>query len=457
MVKDGPKIHIVGGGLAGVEAAWQVLKAGFSVVLHEMRPEKTTEAHVTSHLGELVCSNSLKSEALVSAPGQLKFEMEGLDSLVVKAAREAKVPAGKALAVDREVFSAKLEDLLFRYPQFEIKREEITEIPSREDLSSKNEYWIVATGPLTSAGLIPYLSTLCGDAQGLYFYDAISPIIASESIDFGHSFKADRYSKESSEDGDYLNMPLSREEYDRFIDAVIAAPKTPLRDFEKPVFFESCLPIEVMIERGRDTLRFGPMKPVGLVDPKTGREPYANIQLRLENNAETMYNIVGFQTKMTVTAQREVFRLIPGLENAVFLRFGSIHRNTFFDSPNVLNANLTFRRHPYVLLAGQITGVEGYMESAAIGLVAGRFAVDLIKNQQRFLPPTGTMIGALYRHVIQGSRLGASSFHPIFQPMNANGGLLPPEPKTRGVARAKRKELQYERARQAFQLWLSSL
>lgn len=444
------KFHIVGGGLAGSEAAWQVLQRGFSVVLHEMRPTKMTAAHNTGNLAELVCSNSLKSLSPDSAPGRLKAEMGALDSLIVQAATKAAVPAGQALAVNREIFSDFITQGLQNHPQFSRAHEEITTLPSEAEAAARNEYWIVATGPLTSSDMARQLDEMSSQSGGkgrLYFYDAIAPVIAADSIDPDQCFKASRYDEG---DGDYLNLPLNRDEYEAFITAVATAEYMPLHEFEETKYFESCLPIEVMVERGRETLRFGPMKPVGLTNPKTGHRPWANVQLRLENVEATMYSMVGFQTKMKWPEQKRVFGLIPALKNAEFLRFGSVHRNTYVKSPDVLSADLSFRANGRVFLAGQITGVEGYTESAAIGLVAGRAAAAKAQGQTFKMPPPDTVLGALVRYVTRGG-LGE------FQPMNANLGLLPPLDRTRGESKADKKARQCQLAAVAFSEYLGQL
>ena len=442
-----PTVHIVGGGLAGSEAAWQVVQAGISVVLHEMRPQKMTPAHHTANLAELVCSNSLKSLSEDSAPGLLKREMAALDSLIVRSAHTARVPAGQALAVNREIFSECIERALNDSNLFTRLHEEITEIPSETELLGRNEVWILASGPLTSQQLAEQIMALAGGAKRLHFYDAIAPVIAADSIDHERgAFRADRWQKDDATGGDYLNLPMNKEEYERFIDAVIAAEKMPLHEFEETKYFESCLPIEVMVERGRETLRFGPMKPVGLTDPRTGRWPHANVQLRLENRDATMFSMVGFQTKMKWPEQKRVFALIPGLEQAEFYRFGSVHRNTYIKSPEALDARLAFKKNSRVLLAGQITGVEGYTESAAIGLLAGRAAAAILKDQDVKMPPKETMLGALYSYVTEGV-LGD------YQPMNANLGLLPTMEKQRGISKADRKAKQVAIAWDKFQTW----
>jgi len=443
------KIRIVGGGLAGSEAAWQALRSGFAVTLHEMRPERLTPAHKTGNLAELVCSNSLKSLSPDSAPGRLKAEMEALDSLVLRAAAEARVPAGQALAVDRDVFSAAVTRALAEHPAFERVDGEVTELPTTAELEARGECLIVATGPLTSPALAAALEGLTDHKRRLYFYDAIAPVIAADSIDREHAFLASRYDKGNGEGeaGDYLNLPLTKDEYEAFIDAVQAAEYMPLHAFEDTRYFEACLPIEVMVERGRETLRFGPMKPVGLTDPRTGHRPWANLQLRLENVEGTMYSMVGFQTKMKWPEQKRVFSLIPALREAEFLRYGSVHRNTYLKSPELLAADLSFKASPRVFLAGQVTGVEGYTESAAIGLLAARAAVAKVRGEAFAMPPRDTMIGALAHYVTHGG-LGD------FQPMNANLGLLPPLDRQRGESKADKKARQCSRAREVFATYL---
>lgn len=440
------KAHIIGGGLAGCEAAWQLAKRGVQVCLYEMRPLKMTPAHQTGNLAELVCSNSLKSMSEDSAPGELKREMMALDSLVIKSAYEARVPAGQALAVDRERFSKAISDALLNTGRVERLHCEITDIPTFEDLDSNNDIWIIATGPLTSDALAAKVKALAGGAERLHFYDAIAPVIDAESINMDSAFFADRWQK-GEDGGDYLNLPLNEEEYHRFIDAVATSEKMPLHDFEEVKYFESCLPIEVMVERGRDTLRFGPMKPVGLTDPRTGRWPYANLQLRKENIDATMFSLVGFQTKMKWPEQRRVFALIPGLEEAEFLRFGSVHRNTYIKSPDALNSDLSFKSNRRVFLAGQITGVEGYTESAAIGLIAGRNAFARLNGTQHSNPPADSMLGALVNYITVGP-LGD------YAPMNANFGLLPVIAKVRGQGKKDRQAEKVGKAWSSFQAWL---
>ncbi|MBF0440533.1 MAG: methylenetetrahydrofolate--tRNA-(uracil(54)-C(5))-methyltransferase (FADH(2)-oxidizing) TrmFO [Oligoflexales bacterium] len=431
-------VHIVGGGLAGVEAAWQCLKRGSLVVMHEMRPGKKSEAHRTGDLAELICSNSLKSENPDSAHGLLKFEMKMLDSLVIVAAELSRVPAGKALAVDRKMFSAIIKEKLLAFPKFSLVEEEVRKIPSEEEIERSGDVWILATGPLTSEGLEDELKRLCGGEKKLFFYDAIAPTIQGESIDTSKVFWGNRY--EGSLTGDYLNIPLSKNDYYKFVDEVESSDKIELHDFEEPKYFESCLPIEVMIERGRETLRFGPMKPQGLVDPNTGLKPYANIQLRKENRDGTIFSMVGFQTKMKWTEQMRIFKKLPGLENAEFVRFGSIHRNTFLHSPSVLNRDLSFRSSPSVFLAGQITGVEGYVESSATGLLAGLSVVSKLEKKSYIPPPGTTMMGALLEHITSG-------FSRNFQPMNANLGILTQEFRGMSVKTSEKRRWQCNNAR----------
>lgn len=438
-------VHVIGGGLAGCEAAWQALQAGHKVRLYEMRPKKMTAAHQSGDLAELVCSNSLKSTLPDSAPGLLKTEMEALDSLIIRAAKAAAVPAGQALAVERTVFSKYISDALEAHASFERVNDEIKSLTSPEEIASSGDVWIVATGPLTAEDLAESLKRLAPQGQRLHFYDAIAPVLESESIDTSIVFKQSRY--EDTGVGDYWNIPLNKDEYEAFVDAVIAAEKMPLHDFEDVKYFEACLPIEVMIERGRETLRFGPMKPVGLTDPRTGRRPHAAVQLRMENVQGSMLSMVGFQTKMKWPEQKRVFQTLPGLKDVDFFRFGSVHRNTYLKSPDVLNEDLSFQASPRVFLAGQITGVEGYTESAAMGLLAGRAAAAKIANTAFPMPPQECMIGALRHYVCHGG-LGE------FQPMNTNLGLLPTIQKKRGQSKSQRKEEQAQAAREVFQNYL---
>lgn len=426
-------VDIIGGGLAGCEASWQLLERGIRVRLFEMKPRRFSPAHVSPRLAELVCSNSFRSDDPAAAVGLLKEELRVLGSLIMEAARATAVPAGRALAVDRELFSGYVEQRLSGRPGFELIREEATVLPESPAV-------IVASGPLTSDALIRHLKTLTGD-EGFYFYDAISPVIYSESIDFGKVFRASRY---DDEEGDYLNCPMTREEFETFLAALRTAEEVPLHDFENPKFFEGCLPVEVMAARGPRTLLFGPMKPVGLADPKTGQQPFAVVQLRKENRTETLYNVVGFQTKLTRPEQQRVFRLIPGLERAEFARFGSIHRNTFINAPAHLEKTLQVKAKNNVFLAGQITGVEGYVESTAMGLLAGINAARFLAGADMPPPPESTAIGALLHYIT-----GADT--KTFQPMNVNFGLFPPLPgKTRKRDRGR---LYAERALAALKAW----
>ncbi|RMG73598.1 MAG: methylenetetrahydrofolate--tRNA-(uracil(54)-C(5))-methyltransferase (FADH(2)-oxidizing) TrmFO, partial [Nitrospirae bacterium] len=348
------RLYIIGGGLSGTEAAWQAAQRGVRVVLYEMRPVKTTPAHKSDHLAELVCSNSLRANEVYTAAGLLKEEMRLAGSLIMEAADRFKLPAGGALAVDRELFASYITEVVERHPLIEVKRTEVTSVPEG--------YSIIATGPLTSEKFAEHLKGMLS-GEYLYFYDAIAPIVDAESIDYSKVFRASRYGKGGD---DYINCPMSKEEYERFYNALIEADQVQAREFEDEKVFEGCMPIEVMARRGRDTLRFGPMKPVGLIDPRTGKQPYAVVQLRVEDISETAYNIVGFQTRLRWPEQKRVFRLIPGLERAEFLRYGSIHRNTFINGPMFLNRDLSLKGYPKTYMAGQITGVEGYIESTAM-------------------------------------------------------------------------------------------
>jgi methylenetetrahydrofolate--tRNA-(uracil-5-)-methyltransferase len=426
-------ITIIGGGLAGAEAAWQAARRGVAVRLYEMKPRKFSPAHSSPLLGELVCSNSLRAEARENAVGLLKEEMRRLDSLIMDAAAATRVPAGKALAVDREAFATYISQALEQEPLMDIIREEVTDL-------DRPGIMVVATGPLTSDALASALGNLTGQ-DNLHFYDAIAPIVAADSLDLGKVFRASRYGAGD----DYLNCPLSEDEYAAFYRALLAAEQAPLRDFEEPRYFEGCLPIEVMAARGYRTLAFGPMKPVGLTDPRTGRQPFAVVQLRAENREGSLYNLVGFQTKLKYGEQIRVFRLIPGLEPAEFVRLGSIHRNTFIHSPGLLSPYLNFLEHPQLFLAGQISGVEGYVESAAMGLLAGINAARQALAQEPVSPPRATALGALVYHL-------TNTETKDFQPMNVNFGIFPPlagriPKKLRGAAYA-------ERARKDMDDWI---
>jgi methylenetetrahydrofolate--tRNA-(uracil-5-)-methyltransferase len=404
-------VTVVGGGLAGSEAAWQVAARGLDVTLFEMRPTRMTPAHVSGHLAELVCSNSLGSNLPGRAPGLLKEELRRLGSLVVACADASAVPGGGALAVDREGFSQMVTERITAHPRISLRREEVTGIPAGKPV-------VVATGPLTSPALADAIATLSG-SEHLYFYDAMAPIVAVESVDTTVAFRASRYGH-GGDEGDYLNCPLSEAEYDRFVGELQSAETIPLREFEREdsKFFEACLPVEVLARRGQKALAFGPMKPVGLADPRTGRRPYAVVQLRQDNQAGTLYNMVGFQTNLKWSEQERVFRLIPGLENASFVRLGQMHRNTFINSPTLLASSLQYLGRPDVLFAGQITGTEGYVGSVASGLVAGLNAAHLAVGKEPVSFPRTTMIGALCGYVSSAAPAG-------FQPMKANFGLLP--------------------------------
>ena len=427
-------VIIVGGGLAGSEAAWQAANRGAKVTLYEMRPKEMTKAHKTGGLAELVCSNSLGSNDLQNAPGILKEEMRRLGSLIITSAEQARVPAGSALAVDRDQFSQYITRALESHPNIRILHEEIDDIPT-------DCVCIIATGPLTSDKLSRSISAIT-KSEHLYFFDAISPIIDADSIDMNVVFRASRYGRGGD---DYLNCPMTDGQYGVFYDALMAAEKVQAKEFEKTPYFEACIPIEVMAERGRDTMRFGPLKPVGLADPRTGVEPSAVVQLRTENVHRTCYNMVGFQTKLTYPSQKTVFRLIPGLERAEFLRYGSLHRNTFINSPQLLLNTLQFRTRRTLFFAGQLVGVEGYTESAAMGGLAGIGASRLLRGDQPVSPPPTCAHGCLLSHVTSGD-----ARH--FQPMNTNFGLFPPlsnPPRDK----EKKRQLVVRRALEDFDSW----
>lgn len=430
-------ILVVGGGLAGCEAAWQLAERGHDVALVEMRPVRTTPAHQTERLAELVCTNSFKSEDPGNAHGLLKRDMRALGSLLLHAARDARVPAGAALAVDREVFAARMTELVTSHPRIAVERREVTQLPASRA--------VIASGPLTSDALTNQLARLLGD-DGLAFYDAIAPIVAHDSIDHDRVFAQSRWDKGDGDD--YLNCPLDREQYTAFLNALRAADVYPGHDWENVPYFEGCLPIEVMAARGDDTLRFGPMKPVGLRDPRTGKRPWAVVQLRREDQSGQMWNLVGFQTRLRTGAQREVFRMIPGLENAEFLRTGSIHRNTYLNFPACLTSYGAPRARPDVIVAGQLTGVEGYTESAASGILAGINMDRLVRGLDPVVPPATTMLGALFYYLRSAPR-GA------FQPMNSNFGLLAPLDEHVRDKKARRAALA-ERAQHAMQVWMQA-
>jgi methylenetetrahydrofolate--tRNA-(uracil-5-)-methyltransferase len=430
------RVQIVGGGLAGCEAAWQLARSGVDVDLYEMRPVRGTEAHHTDKLAELVCSNSFRNASLETAVGLLKEEMRRLDSLIMRVADGCQVPAGSALAVDREIFAEAVTREIERMPRVSLRREEVTEVP--EGLC------IIATGPLTSAPLGQSLQRVLG-SRYLYFYDAIAPIVTSDSIDMEVAYKASRYGKGGE---DYINCPLNREQYYAFVQAVQTAQKVPTKDFERCIYFEGCMPIEEMARRGPDTLAFGPMRPVGLVDPRTGRRPYAVVQLRQDDAEGRLFNMVGFQTKMKFPEQRRVFRMIPGLERAEFVRLGSLHRNTFINSPSLLMPTLQVLSRRRLFIAGQLVGVEGYVESAATGMLAGLNCGRLLAGETPVVPPRTTALGSLLGYVTQRGKRD-------FQPMNANYGLFPPY--ASGLRGREKKLALARRALQDLDEWLRAV
>lgn len=437
-------VNVIGGGLAGSEAAWQVARRGVPVRLFEMRPTRSTGAHRTGDLAELVCSNSLKSEQADSAPRLLKDELRAGQSLLIELAREASVPAGGALAVDREKFSALVTERLSQHPNIELRREEVTEL-------NPEEITVIAAGPLASTPLVKAIGNLTGE-RDLYFFDAISPIVDGETINYDIAFKAARYGKGGD---DYVNCPMNREEYLLFYEALSTAetvnPHEGMENEEK--FFEGCLPIEELARRGVDTLRFGPMKPVGLPDPRTGREAYACVQLRLENLMADAYNIVGFQCHIKYGEQKRVLQLIPGLENAEFIRFGQMHRNTYICSPRLLRESLQMREHPNVLFAGQISGIEGYTEAMATGMIAGMNAARLALGLETSAPPRESAVGSLAFYL-------ANAAAKNFQPANTTFALLPelePEIRKRAKRKADRHRIQVERGLRAFNNWLTEI
>ncbi|HWP91735.1 MAG TPA: methylenetetrahydrofolate--tRNA-(uracil(54)-C(5))-methyltransferase (FADH(2)-oxidizing) TrmFO [Thermodesulfobacteriota bacterium] len=423
-------VSVIGGGLAGSEAAFQVARFGLRARVFEMRPKNSTPAHKTGDLAELVCSNSLKSDALDNASGILKEEMRILGSIVIEAADQTRLPAGKALAVDRKNFSSYMTKKIEEHPLIEVVREEVKEIPE-----SKDGPVIIATGPLTSESLSEEIRKKTGSSH-LYFYDAISPILDADSIDYSVAFRASRYGRGQEEEGDYLNCPLTKDEYYRFIEELLNAEKVETHYFEQAHYFEACLPIEVMAERGKDTLRFGPMRPMGITDPRTGKTPFAVVQLRMENKNGTMYNMVGFQTKLKYPEQRRILRMIPGLEKAEFMRYGSIHRNTYINSPKLLHPTLQLKGKELIFFAGQIVGVEGYVESAAMGVLAGINAARVSMEANPIIPPPQTAIGALIRYITDENIRE-------FQPMNINFGLFP---SINDVPKSKKKQFIAERA-----------
>jgi len=412
-MKTGREIIIAGGGLAGSEAAHAAAKAGARVRLYEMRPLTKSPAHNTGDLAELVCSNSLKSDSLDNASGILKEEMRQLGSLVLEAAERTRVPAGKALAVDRGAFAEYITESIEKNPRIELIREEFSCITDEPDIPL-----IIATGPLTSEPLAQKIRELT-ESGHLYFYDAISPIIDGDTIDYTKVYRASRYENGEEAEGDYLNCPMNKDEYYALVEEISGAEKVETRDFEKGIYFESCLPVEEIVERGKDTLRYGPARPVGLRDPRSGSLPYAVLQLRAEDKNRSMYNMVGFQTKLRYPEQRRIFRMIPGLESAEFMRYGSVHRNTYIDSPRLLRGTLQLIKSHNIFFAGQIVGVEGYIESAAMGIIAGTNAARVAAGGNPVIPPPETAIGSLLGYISDGSIRN-------FQPMNINFGLFPP-------------------------------
>ena len=438
-------LHIIGGGMAGSEAAWQAANMDIKVVIHEMRPKVETFAHRTGYLGEMVCSNSFRSDDHEqNAVGLLHWEMRAAGGLIITQAYEHRLPAGGALAVDRDVFAASVTDKLKAHPQIDISGEEITELPS-------DGHWVVATGPLTSSALGDAIATETS-VEALAFFDAIAPIVYTDSIDMDKAWKQSRYDKGDTEEERtaYINCPMNKDQYEAFIDALLAADKTEFHEGETAGYFDGCLPIEVMAERGRETLRFGPMKPVGLTNPHSDEKPYAVVQLRRDNALGTLYNIVGFQTKMKYGAQTEVFRKIPGLEDASFARLGGIHRNTFINSPTLLDDQMRLKSRPNIRFAGQITGVEGYVESAAMGLLAGRYAAAEILGKTLPMVPANSAMGALVHHITGGAEA------KTFQPMNVNFGLFHPVDGLKGgrKGRKDRYKAYTDRAKACFSDWL---
>jgi methylenetetrahydrofolate--tRNA-(uracil-5-)-methyltransferase len=434
-------VHIIGAGLAGSEAAWFLAERGVKVVLHEMRPSVTTPAHKTGQCAELVCSNSLKSKSPVSAPGMMKAEMRMVGSLILSSAESAEVPAGEALAVDRDVFSNLITDKIRNHKNITFQAGEVT-----RPFEGENEITLIASGPLTSDGLISWIAEATGN-DDLYFYDAIAPIIEASSIDMTRAFMANRYDKGGEEA--YINCPLNKEEYDAFIEAITTGEMVPTKNFEKEKYFQGCQPIEAIAATGKDSLRFGPMKPVGLTDPNTGFRPYAAVQLRPENRARTAYNLVGFQTRLKYGAQTKALRLIPGLKNAEFLRMGSMHRNTFVCGPKVLRPDLSLKGHPRVYFAGQITGVEGYLESSACGMLAAIFILARIQARPHLAPPANTALGALLSHV-------TASEPKNYQPNNIQFALFDPKffDQTEGLKKDQLRETLSRQAPVYFKEWM---
>ncbi len=437
-------LHIIGGGMAGCEAAWQAAEAGVSVVIHEMRPAVGTFAHRTGLLAEMVCSNSFRSDDDErNAVGLLHWEMRAAGGLIMQTAQQQRLPAGGALAVDRDLFAQSVTDRIMAHPLISVSYQEIMTLPD-------HGHWIIATGPLTSGALAQSIRAATG-ADALAFFDAIAPIVYADSVDMSVAWMQSRYDKGETEEEQtaYMNCPMHRAQYEAFIDALLAADKPEFPEGETAGYFDGCLPIEVMAERGRDTLRWGPMKPVGLTNPR-GQKPHAVVQLRRDNKLGTLYNIVGFQTKMKYGAQTTVLKMIPGLENASFARLGGIHRNTFLNSPTLLDDQMRLKLHPHLRFAGQITGVEGYVESAAMGLLAGRMAAAQITGITLPPPPPDTAMGALVTHITGGADA------KTFQPMNVNFGLFPPiDAKGGRKGRKDRYKAYTDRAKDAFTAWLS--
>lgn len=439
-------LHIIGGGMAGSEAAWQAAEMGVPVVLHEMRPAVGTFAHRTGHFAEMVCSNSFRSDDDErNAVGLLHWEMRAAKGLVMEMASRHRLPAGGALAVDRDPFAEAVTERLLSHPLISVDYGEVSDLP-------KDGHWIIATGPLTSGALAQSIRAETG-ADALAFFDAIAPIVYAESIDMSVAWLQSRYDKGETEEEQraYINCPMDKAQYEAFIDALLAADKTEFHEGETAGYFDGCLPIEVMAERGRETLRFGPMKPVGLTNPHRPEKPYAVVQLRRDNKLGTLYNIVGFQTKMKYGAQTAVFKMIPGLETASFARLGGIHRNTFLNSPTLLDEQMRLKSRPNIRFAGQVTGVEGYVESAAMGLLAGRMAAAEMLGRTLPPPPPETAMGALVTHITGGAEA------KTFQPMNVNFGLFPPiDAKGGRRGRKDRYKAYTDRAKDAFQAWLSA-
>ncbi len=444
------ELIVIGGGLAGSEAAWQAAQRGVRVSLYEMRPNVTTPAHTTSHFAELVCSNSLGSQLPDRPSGLLKEEILRMGSMLVECAEATAVPAGGALAVDRDAFSAQVTDRISQHPQIEIIREEMTDIPSFPT--------VIASGPLTSARLSDALADLSGKDH-LYFFDAISPIVTQESINMESAFRDSRYGRGEQAEGDYINCPMTNDEYDNFVNALLVAERIALKSFEEAVksgvragahrFFEGCLPVEIIAERGHQSLAFGPMRPVGLTNPRTGRRPHAVVQLRQDNLAATLYNMVGFQTNLKFPEQKRVFQTIPGLEKAEFVRYGQMHRNTFVSAPELMQPTLQFRKRADLFFAGQLTGVEGYMGNIATGLLAGWNAARVISGLSPIVLPVTTMLGALCHYVTHASLAD-------FQPMKANFGILPPlAPAVRPKKKRQRAVAYVERALKDLEAFLA--